>query len=138
MRTTAIALIAAVAAALAATASAAPAKGKPPVTGTNCKPSVSVILRGTLAGAGSATLPFSLSVNLTGGNKAASAWRKLNAPVSVQVTSTTRITRGTSHAPADLKAGDRVNIQARACKADTTSATLPALTAVRVVAHPAQ
>lgn len=132
-----LAVAAALTAAVASTAAAAPLKGKPPVTGANCKPSVAVVLTGKLAGAGSATLPFSLSVNVKGGNKAAAAYRKLTQPITVTVTSTTAISRAGDHNAAHLAVGDRVNIQARACKADTTSQTPPALTAVRVTAHAA-
>jgi hypothetical protein len=132
-----LAATAALTAAVATTASAAPLKGKPPTTGANCKPSIAVVLTGKLAAAGSSTLPFSLSVNVTGGNHAAAAYRKLTQPVTVTVTSTTVVNRAGDHSAAHLASGDRVNIQARACKADTTSQAPPALTAVRVTAHAA-
>jgi hypothetical protein len=38
----------------------------------------------------------------------------------------------------ELGAGDRVLVQARVCKADLADDVVPALTAVRVVAHPAK
>ena len=38
---------------------------------------------------------------------------------------------------AKLAAGDRVLVQARVCKADLAEGAVPALTAVRVVGHPA-
>jgi hypothetical protein len=38
----------------------------------------------------------------------------------------------------ELVVGDRMLVQARACKADLTAETAPALTGVRVVAHPAK
>jgi hypothetical protein len=137
MTKTSVVLAAVVAAVFAATASAAPSKGKPPTTGANCKPAVAVVLKGTLTAAGSATLPFGLSVNVTSGNKHSAAWRKLTQPVSIQVTSTTKINRQGHHSSTDLLSGDRVVVQARACKADTVAAMLPSLTAVRVTAHPA-
>ena len=136
MKTISLALAAVIAAAFAATAGAAPSKGKPPATGTNCKPSVAVILTGTLHADGAAA-PFDLSVTVTGGNKASSGWKKLPQPLAVHVTSATKINRNGDGNPAHLKTGDRVNIQARACKADTVAAQLPSLTAVRVTAHPA-
>lgn len=129
------AITAAIAAAVTSAAAAAPLKGKPPATGAACKPAVAVVLTGKLAAAGSATFPFSLSVNVTGGNHAASAYRKAAQPIAVTITSTTAINRAGDHNAAHLAAGDRVNIQARACKADTTSQTPPTLTAVRVTAH---
>jgi hypothetical protein len=133
----AILVVGAAVAAIAASASAAPAKGKPPVTGANCKPSIAVVLSGKLASAGSATLPFSLLVNTTGGNHAAAAWRKVSQQLSVQVTSATSIKRNGDHASAHLAIGDRVNIQARACKADAAATVPPPLTATRITAHPA-
>ena len=134
MRKTTFILATAAAAAFAATATAAPSKGKPPTTGTNCKPSVAVILTGKLAANG-ATAPFGRSVTVTGGNKASSAWKKLPQPLSIQNTSATKISRQDDSNPADQKTDDRDNIQARACKADTVAAALPSLTAVRVTAH---
>ena len=124
------------AALVCASAATASAKGKPPVTGATCKPSVAVVLTGKLASAGSSALPFALTVSATGGNQASSAWRKLTQPISVQVTSATAVSRQGDKKAADLKSGDRVTIQARACKADTASAPPPALTAARITAHP--
>lgn len=111
-------------------------KGKPNVEGQGCRPSVAVILRGTLAADGAAA-PTTLSVNVTGGNHASRAYRPPAAqPVSVAVTTSTRVNRRGDHNPADLKSGDRVNIHARACRADLKGGGAPALTAKRVVAHP--
>ena len=53
------------------------------------------------------------------------------------VTTDTKIVRGDSKNAADLTVGDRVNVRATACKADLTLDATPALTAVRLVAHPA-
>jgi hypothetical protein len=108
--------------------------GKPPTTGPGCKPMIPVVLRGTLAAdAGSA--PTSLSVSVTGGNHFAAAWK--NQTVSIALTSNTRINRQGDRNAADLKSGDNVNIQARACKADLANSATPSLTAGRVNAHPA-
>jgi hypothetical protein len=108
--------------------------GKPPTTGTGCKPMVSVILRGALA-ADAGTAPTSLSVNVTGGNHFAAAWN--NKTVSVALTSSTKVNRQGDKNAADLKSGDKVNIQARSCKADLANNATPSLTATRVSAHPA-
>src|SRR3954451_11967505 len=94
----AILVVGAAVAAIAASASAAPAKGKPPVTGANCKPSIAVVLSGKLASAGSATLPFSLLVNTTGGNHAGDPWRKVTQQPPVQLTAATSIKRIGPHA----------------------------------------
>lgn len=137
MKLKAVVGAAAVALVLSSLAVAAPpsGKGKPPTTGAGCKPSVAVILTGKLAADGAAA-PSSLSVTVTGGNRFAKAYKSpTSQPVSVAITSSTKINRQGDHNPADLKMGDRVNIQARACMADLKSATPPALTATRVTAH---
>lgn len=130
--------VAAAALALTSIAIAAPPsdKGKPPKTGAGCKPNVSVILTGKLAADGAAA-PSSLSVTVTGGNRFARAYKKATQPVSIALTTSTKVNRQGDHNAADLKSGDRVNIRARSCAADLANGATPALTAVRVVAHPA-
>src|SRR5215472_17426440 len=115
---------------------AAPPSGKkPPKTGAGCKPNVSVILTGKLAADGAAA-PSSLSVTVTGGNHWAKAYKAGTQPVSVAITTSTKVNRQGDHNAADLKSGDRVNIRARSCAADLANGATPALTATRVVAHP--
>jgi hypothetical protein len=129
--------------AVAATAAvAAPQKGKPPSTGLGCKPQVPVILRGTVAVApgGGAALPFSLMVTVGHANWLGHAYVTASQPVTVTVNSQTRIRRGSDHGLAALQTmlvGDRVLVQARVCKTDLAKGATPALTAKRVVAHPA-
>ena len=132
MRTKFLVLAMSVAVTAGSLAVGATAKGKPPTTGATCKPQVSVILKGTLAAAPGAA-PTALSVTVTGGNTLGRAYKSAT-PVSVAVTTATKVHRGTSTAWADLKSGDRVNIQARACKADLAGSKTPALTATRVTA----
>jgi hypothetical protein len=137
MKLRTLALVGAMAALAASSALAAPPPGKgKPTTGAGCRPAVSVILRGTLAASGAAA-PFTLSVTATGGNHFAHAYVKGTQPVSVSVTTETRVNRQGDTNPADLKSGDLVNIQARVCKADLANGATPALTAFRVTAHPA-
>jgi hypothetical protein len=130
--------------AVAATAAvAAPQKGKPPPTGPGCKPQVSVILRGTVAVAptGGATLPFGLKVTVKHSNKLGQAYITASQPVTVNVTSDTKIRRDNEQGLDALRAmlvGDRVLVQARVCKADLVGGKTPALTAKRVGAHPAK
>jgi hypothetical protein len=93
---------------------------------------IAVILKGTLA-ADAGTAPTALSVNVTSGNHFAAAWK--NKPVSVALTSSTKINRQGDHNAADLKSGDKVNIQAKSCKADLANNAAPSLTATRVTAH---
>ena len=57
--------------------------------------------------------------------------------MSLVVDDATTIRRNGKKLVGDLAVGDRLLVQARACKADLTAqGTPPALTAVRVVAHP--
>ncbi len=126
----------------ASVAVAAPQKGKPRPTGQGCKPEISVILKGTIAEApgGAATLPFSLKVNVNHSNKFGSAYVTATQPVTVKVTDATKIRRDDTKGLAALQAmmvGDRVLVQSRVCKADLLHGATPALTAKRVVAHPA-
>jgi hypothetical protein len=56
---------------------------------------------------------------------------------TVTVTTDTKVRGNGAKAVADLAATDRVLVQARACKAELLAVGQPpALTAVRVVAHP--
>jgi hypothetical protein len=112
----------------------ASAKGKPPTTGVGCKPNVTVILKGSLAGDGAAA-PFSLLVTVTHTNHFGRAYKNAAQPISILVTTDTKVRRGDSKSSVDLKTGDRVNIRARACKADLANNATPTLTAIRIVAH---
>jgi hypothetical protein len=132
-----IVLTAFVLAALTASAAIAappPGKGKPASTGVGCKPAVAVILSGTLTADGTAS---SLTVHVTGGNRFALAYKNGAQPITVTITTATKINRQGDHNPLHLKTGDRVNIQARQCKADLANGATPTLTASRVTAHPA-
>jgi hypothetical protein len=137
MRKMMLVVVTALVAASAATAAPPPGKGKP-TSGAGCKPAVAVMLTGTLASGGTSTLPFALSVKVTGGNSYGQAYKKVTQPITVQVTGTTAINRQGDHHAADLKTGDRVTVQARACKADLAATTPPQLTAARVTAHPSR
>lgn len=112
------------------------AKGKPPKTGVGCRPRVALVLKGTLATApgGAGT---SLSVNVTQGNHHAAAYAKAAQPTSILVDAKTVVRRQGKKTLADLVSGDRVLVQARACKADLAGGATPQLTATRIVAHPA-
>jgi hypothetical protein len=109
-----------------------PGKGKPAPTGEGCKPKVTVVLKGTLAGAPAG----SLNMTVARGNRWARAYVSAGT-ASVTVDSTTKVRRNGKKTLADLVTGDRVLVQARVCKADLAEGATPALTAVRVVAHPA-
>lgn len=106
-------------------------KGKPPTTGAGCKPKVTVVLKGTLAG-------VPLNVNVTSGNRWGRAYVAASQPVSIAVNADTKVRRQGKKTLDLLEIGDRVLVQARACKAELLAeGAPPALTAVRVVAHPA-
>ena len=120
-----------------AVAAPPPGKGKPPPTGVACKPKVTVVLKGTLAATPGPT-PLALSVNVTSGNRWARAYVAAVQPTSVGVDDKTKVRRQGKKTMGDLLSGDRVLVQARACKADLfAEGAPPALMAVRVVAHPA-
>lgn len=131
---TALTLLAAgVAGALAAPP---PGKGKPPSTGAGCRPQVTVILKGTLATApGPAGTSLTLTVRQA--NAHGAAYAKANQPILVLVNPSTVVRRQGKKALGDLVSGDRVLVQARACKADLANGATPNLTATRIVAHPA-
>ena len=119
----------------AAVAAPPPGNGKPSSNGTACKPKISVILKGTLITNGA---PASVALTVTGGNRFARAYRAAAQPVTVLLTTGTKIGRGDSRSAADLIVGDHVNVRATACKADLALDATPTLTAVRLVAHPAK
>jgi hypothetical protein len=109
---------------------------KPATTGAHCKPKVKVVLNGILASApGAGGTSFTLTVAKT--NKAGKAYKPPHAqPVTIAVDSKTTFKRNNSKSEASLLVGDRVQVQARACKADLAHSATPALLAVHVVAHP--
>jgi hypothetical protein len=109
--------------------------GKPATTGLNCKPMVTVVLKGTIDTASAS----SLSVDVTSANRWGRAYVPGTGPTAVGVDTNTKVRRNgnTTHA-ADLLKGDWVLVQARACKATLAGTAIPPLTAARVVAHPAK
>lgn len=115
----------------AAVAAPPPGKGKPPATGEACKPKVTVVLKGLLTGA-------PLSVDVTSANRWGRAYVTGSASTSVATNADTKVRRQGKKTLADLVVGDRVLVQAKVCKADLADEKTPALTAVRVVAHPAK
>jgi hypothetical protein len=120
----------AVAGLVVSSAVAAPPEGKgKPKTGEGCKPRISVILKGTLTGAGSP-----LTVKVTSANH----WGKPyvgGSDKSIAVNSDTKVRGQGMKQLGELKSGFRVLIQARVCKADLANGATPALTATKVIAH---
>jgi hypothetical protein len=127
----------AVAGLAASSAVAAPpdGKGKPDTTGPNCKPRITVVLKGTLVGTPGASAT-ALSVNVTSGNHWGAAYVKATQPLSIGVNPDTKVRRQGGKTLGDLKDKDRVLVQARVCKEDLKDNKTPALTASKVIAHP--
>jgi hypothetical protein len=106
--------------------------GKPATTGALCRPKVTVVLKGTLTSSSAGSLGMSVKQ----GNRWGRAYTTLGTATLV-VDNSTKIRRNGKKLVTDLAVGDRLLVQARACKADLTAeGTPPGLTAVRVVAHP--
>jgi hypothetical protein len=115
-------------------------KTKPPRTGDNCRPRVSVVLKGVLVDAPGAAGTF-ISVKVTSANHHGALVVKSAQPVQILVGPKTVVRRQGGKTLADLVSGDRVLVQARACKADlgqqsTADGVVPQLVATRIVAHP--
>jgi hypothetical protein len=128
-------LVAALSAGLAASAAVAGPpldKGKkPPTTGEGCKPMVTVVLKGTVKNATSANL----TMDVTRSNRWGRAYVTTTTTVEVD-TEKTKVRRNGKKTIVALEDGDRVLVQARACKADLADGATPELTAARIVAHP--
>jgi hypothetical protein len=107
--------------------------GKPPTTGALCRPKVTVVLKGTLT----STATSLLGMDVTHANWWGRPYAKLGT-LTVAVDDMTKVRRNGTKLLGDLVVGDRLLVQARACKADLKADTPPALTVVRVVAHPAK
>jgi hypothetical protein len=82
-----------------------------------CKPAKKIVVTGEFVAAGAGG--FAMTVK--GGNKPAKAWKGKQATVLVD--DKTRF-KGKKHEFADLVAGDRVNVQGFACKADVAAGSL--------------
>ena len=113
-------------------------KGKPDRTGPNCKPQITVVLKGTLASAPSTT---KLSVAVTGGNRWGRVWKGTTTDVTLDTK--TKVRGGGMKTTADLAAkltsGDRVLVQARFCKDELKDDLKPTtVTATKVIGHPAK
>jgi len=111
---------------------------KPPKSGTNCvKPAVSVILGGALTTAPGAA-GTSLALTVKTANAFGRAYRNGSQPVTVLLDSKTVFRRNGAKTRAALVAGDRVQVQSKACKGTLVNGATPPLTARRVDAHPAK
>jgi opacity protein-like surface antigen len=102
-----------------------------------CHPKISVILKGDfVSGAGDSFTMDVKQANYHGHDL-------VGSPLTLKVDDKTSFKRNGPATLADFKAGDRLNVQARACKAKKNApkdpnAAPPALLAKRVTGHPAQ
>jgi hypothetical protein len=122
----------------AVTVSPALAKGKPPKTGANCRPQITLILSGTVAGAPSGS-NFQMAV--TRANHHARGLVTATQ-LTIKTNSSTKIVRnGTQTTLSTLQANDRVQVQFRFCKGDLSGLNAASfnnnasLYAKRVTAH---
>ena len=82
-----------------------------------CKPSKKIVVTGEFVAAGAG----GFAITVKGGNKPAKPWKDKQATVLVD--DKTKF-NGKKHKLADLVAGDRVNVQGYACKADVAAGSL--------------
>jgi hypothetical protein len=136
LRVLILAIAAAGVTASVAIADSPPGKGKPPTTGTGCKPQVTVVLKGTLAVAPGAS-GTSFKMTVTGTNAHGKAYKALGQPITVGITPTTKVRRQGAKTQVSLVSGDRLNVHSRVCKAALANGAHPDLTAAMVIAHPA-
>jgi hypothetical protein len=114
---------------------------KPARTGADCKPKAKVVLKGTLASdPGAADTSFLL--NVTKSNKHGRAYKAAAQPVTVMVDARTKVRRKQkgsrpTRTLESLAMGDRVHMDAKACKAELRNGGMPQLTARHVNAKPA-
>jgi hypothetical protein len=126
-----------------------PGKGKPVTrpgkpakpTGPNCRPSVMVVLKGTLA-SDPAAGDTKFELNVLKANRHGRAYVSAGQPITLDVDASTKVRRKASgSAPTktleSLASADRVHVAAKACKADLRGGGTPDLTARHVKAEPA-
>ena len=132
-----------------AVAKAPPGKGKPEGKGkktttsstdlATCKPKISVILKGTFVSGGGTSFTMDVTRSNFHGRDL------VDSSLAVTVDDKTKFRRNGHAELADFKAGDRLNVQARACKKpkSTAQGEAPvaepaAMLAKRVTGHPAK
>lgn len=100
-----------------------------------CHPKISVILKGEFLSAGGDSFSMDVKQSNFHGRDL------VGKPLTLKVDEKTTFKRNGPAKLADFKAGDRLNVQARACKAKKGApkdANPPAMLAKRVTGHPAQ
>ena len=107
------------------------AKGKSPATEAGCKPSVSVVLKGSLTAT-------PLSIDVASANRWGRAYVAGTSSAEIEVDGETKVRRQGKKMLTDLVVGDRVLVQAKVCTRDLAEGATPDLTASKVIAHPAK
>lgn len=120
---------------------ARPGKPAKPTTGPNCKPRVKVVLRGTLAN-DPAEGDTSFQMNVTKANRHGRSYVSAAQPITLTVDSKTKVRRKAPDSSPlktldSLAMGDRVKLDAKACKGDLKNGGMPDLTARHIKAKPA-
>ena len=136
-----LALVSALVASSAAVAKDHPSnqgKGHKPAAGAGCRPSVTVMLAGTLAAdvdPQDGDTSFVLTVKAS--NRHGGAYKQAGT-ATVLVDAKTKVRRDGAKNLGALAPNDRVHVTAKACRADLKNGGTPDLTARLVGAHPAQ
>jgi hypothetical protein len=118
--------------------SAAFGKDKPPKQGPGCKPSVKVVLAGTLAAdVDPADGDTSFTMLVKHSNKHGRAYKAAGS-ATINVDAKTKIRRKGAHNLGALAPNDRVLVGAKVCKGDLANGATPDLTAKKINAHPAK
>jgi hypothetical protein len=132
-----LALVASLVAVSAAVAKDHPGKGPKPKTGQGCKPSVTVMLSGTLAAdVDPQDGDTSFVLTVIGSNRHGRAYKQAGV-ATVLVDANTRVRREGAKTVGALAPNDRVHVTGKACKADLKNGGTPDITARHVGAHPA-
>ena len=132
-----LALVASLVTVSAAVAKDHPGKGPKPKTGQGCKPSVTVMLSGTLdASVDPQDGDASFVLTVKGSNRHGRAYKQAGT-ATVLVSAKTRVRREGAKTLGALAPNDRVHVTGKACKADLKDGGTPDLTARQVGAHPA-
>jgi hypothetical protein len=135
-----LALVASLIAVSAAVAKDHPGnKGKkPPATGANCKPAVTVMLSGVLgADVDPADGDTSFVMTVKQSNRHGRVYKAAGS-ATILVDPRTRVRRQGAKNLGALAPNDRVHVTAKVCKADLKDGGTPDLTARKVAAHPAE
>jgi hypothetical protein len=103
----------------------------------SCHPKVAVILKGDFVSGGGDSFTMDVKSSNSHGRRYA------GKPLTLKVDSKTTFKRNGPAKLSDFKAGDRLNVQARACKANknapaSSNAAPAAMLAKRVTGHPAK